>query len=53
MIPPKTVIMILTLAGVVLLRGLRRYFVLFWMAALPGVILHELSHWTTALFTNG
>lgn len=53
MLPPQTVILILTLADVVLLRGLRRYFALFWMAALPGVVLHELSHWTTALFTNG
>lgn len=53
MIPPETAILILTLAGVVILRGLRRYFILFWMAALPGVVLHELSHWLLALVTGG
>lgn len=53
MIQPKTAIIISTLVLVVLLRGLRRYFVLFWLAALPGILFHELSHWLLAFVSNG
>ena len=43
----------LTLIWVLILRLLRRNIVAFWLAALPGVILHEMTHWMVAFATFG
>ncbi|MBU2784592.1 hypothetical protein HAP93_02230 [Acidithiobacillus ferriphilus] len=43
----------LTLLLVALLRLFRGHVALFWLAALPGVILHELTHWMVAFVTLG
>ncbi len=42
-----------TLLWVLLLRRYRRNILAFWLAALPGVVLHELAHWVVALATLG
>ena len=43
----------LTLIWVLILRLFRHNIVAFWLAALPGVILHEMSHWMMAFATFG
>lgn len=35
------------------IRITRKHMIWFWMASLPGIVLHEISHWITALVSFG
>lgn len=50
---PAYVLGAITLIWIGVLRLFRGRIVLFWLMALPGVILHELSHWMVAFVTLG
>ncbi len=52
-VTPEEVTGALTVLWVLILRLFRRHVVAFWLAALPGVILHEISHWMVAFITLG
>ena len=43
----------LSLLYLIALRMLRGHIVFFWFAALPGIVVHELSHWIVAFVTLG
>ncbi len=43
----------LALVYLAALRLLRNHIVFFWFAALPGIIVHEISHWIIAFLTIG
>ena len=53
MFSPGDLAGLLTIIWVLVLRLFRRNIVALWMVALPGVILHELAHWTIAFVTIG
>ena len=50
---PAWLMAALTLVCLAAIRLLRNHIVFFWFAALPGIIVHEITHWVSAFVTFG